>query len=226
MKKVLIVAFAILLVGSLSYGQDVMPNLSGGSTALLFSFDGLANLSATNFSGGFGAKYYLSSSMAVRAGLQFSSSSSKTPPFPGPTAGQISADATSSNTTIGIGGAVELHMGSGRVSPYLGVGVGFSTTSTETKTDDVATPPATLTVLTIKNAGGATTLTVYAMAGFEFFLWKELSLSGEYQLGFSSSSSKDLETTITGTPTVTQKQGSSSNFGINSQGFLTLAVYF
>ena len=221
MKKVLIVAFAILLVGSMSYGQEVMPNLSGGSKALLFTFGGLSTLNASNFGGGFGAKYYLASSMAVRGGIQFSSASTTTPANP-PT-GQSGLDGSTSSTTIGVGGAVELHMGSGRVSPYIGGGVGFSTTSTESKNVVVGVAPLTQT--TVKNAGGSTTFTVYGMAGFEFFLWKEVSLSGEYRLGFSSSSLKDQETT-TGATTTTVKQGSSSNFSVAAQGQLTLAVYF
>lgn len=209
-------------MGSVSYSQEVMPNLAGGSKALLFQFGGLNNLAANNFNGGFGAKYYLSSSMAVRGVLQFSSNSTSTPANPAP--GDVGADGSTSNTTIGVGGGVELHMGSGRVSPYIGAGVGFSTTSTESKNAATATPPATPTQTTTKNATGNTTFTVYGMAGFEFFLWKELSLSGEYRLGFSSTALKDVEVT-TGPTTVTTKQGSSSSIGINAQGVLTLAIY-
>jgi len=224
MKKVLVVVFAILLVGSMSYGQEVMPNLSGGSKALLFSFGGLSNLSANNFSGGFGAKYYLASSMAIRGGIQFSSATTSTPANPSPT--QVGLDGSTSLTTIGVGGAIELHMGSGRVSPYIGGGVGFSTRSSENKNAVVAAAPGPAVQTTTKNQFGNTTFTVYGMAGFEFFLWKEVSLSGEYQLGFSSTSNKDIETTTPPNPTVTVKQGSSSNFGVNAQGVLTLAVYF
>src|SRR3990172_2347784 len=156
MKKILLVALAILVIGSVSYGQDVV-----------------SNLAANNFSGGFGAKYYLSSSMAVRGVLQFSSAATTTPANPG--AGQVGVDGETSNTTIGVGGAVELHMGSGRVSPYLGGGVGFSTTSTESKNPATATPPAVPAQTTVKNNNAPTTFTMYAMSGFEFFLWKEAS---------------------------------------------------
>jgi len=223
MKKILLVALAILVIGSVSYGQDVVPNLTAGSKALVFTFGGLSNLAANNFSGGFGAKYYLSSSMAVRGVLQFSSAGTTTPA--NPATGDVGVDGETSNTTIGVGGAVELHMGSGRVSPYLGGGVGFSTTSTESKNPATATPPAVPVQTTVKNNNAPTTFTVYAMAGFEFFLWKEASLSGEYRIGFSSSSLKDVETT-TGATTTTVKQGSSSTIGIAAQGALVLAVYF
>jgi len=223
MKKILLTAFALLVASSLSFGQEVMPSLTGGSKALLFSFGGLSNLSANSYLGGFGAKYYLSSSMAVRAGLMFTSNSTTTPANPG--TGQVGVDGSTSNTTIGVGGAIELHMGTGRVSPYLGAGVQFSTTSTETKNAAVATPPAVPVQTVVKNAGGNTTFTVYGMAGFEFFLWKEVSLSGEYRVGFSSTSQKDQETT-TGPTTTTIKQGSATQIGIAAQGVLTLGVYF
>jgi len=222
MKRFLVAFVALILVGTISYSQEVMPNLVGGSKALLFQFGGLNNLAANNFNGGFGAKYYLASSMAVRGVLEFSSNSTTTPANPG--AGDVGVDGSTSNTTLGVGGAVEIHLGSGRVSPYLGGGVQFSTTSTESKNAATATPPATPTQTTTKNANGATTFTVFGMAGFEFFLWKEVSLSGEYQVGFSSTSMKDREVT-TGATTTTTKQGSSSNIGIASQGFLTLAIY-
>lgn len=223
MKKVLLVGIAVLTISSLSFGQDVMPNLAGGSKALLFTFGGLSTLNAGNYSGGFGAKYYLSSSMAIRAGVQFTNNGTTTPA--NPAAGQVGVDGSTSSTTIGVGGAIELHMGSGRVSPYIGGGVGFSTTSTEAKNAAVATPPATPVQTTTKNAGGNTTFTVFGLAGFEFFLWKEVSVSGEYRVGFSSTSMKDLEVT-TGPTTTTTKQGSSSTIGIAAQGQLTLAVYF
>ena len=223
MKRFLVAFMALILVGSISYSQEVMPNLAGGSKALLFQFGGLNNLAANNFNGGFGAKYYLSSFMAVRGVLQFSSNSTTTPA--NPAAGDVGVDGSTSNTTLGVGGAVEIHLGSGRVSPYLGGGVQFSTTSTESKNFATATPPATPNQTTTKNANGATTFTVFGMAGFEFFLWKEVSLAGEYQVGFSSTSMKDQEVT-TGATTTTTKQGSSSSIGIASQGFLTLAIYF
>lgn len=82
MKRFLIAFMALILVGSVSYSQEVMPNLAAGSKALLFQFGGLNNLAANNFNGGFGAKYYLSSSMAVRGVLQFSSNSTSTPANP------------------------------------------------------------------------------------------------------------------------------------------------
>lgn len=222
MKKILIVITALVLIGSVSFAQEVTPNLAGGSKALLFSFGGLSTLSANNFGGGFGAKYYLSSSMAVRGGVQFSSSGTTTPANPG--TGEVGVDGSTSSTTIGVGGAVELHMGSGRVSPYIGGGVGFSTTSTESKNAATAPSPGPPTQTTVKNAGGSTTFSVYGLMGFEFFLWKEVSVSGEYRLGFSSSSMKDVETT-TGTTTTTVKQGSSTLFNVAAQGQLTLAVY-
>ena len=116
----------------------------------------------------------------------------------------------------------------------MGVGAGFSTTSTDAKPTVVGTPP--LTQSETKNSGagqtvngttylGGTSIQVFGLAGVEFFLYKELSLSAEYQLGYMSTSRKDQEVTVAGTTTTT-KIGSGSNLGITNSGVLTLAVYF
>jgi len=232
MKKVLLVAVAILMLGSVSFGQDVVPGLAAGSKALLFSFSGFSFVGAGTFDGGFGAKYYLSESMAIRGGIQFTSASvtnSANPPT-----GQSGIDGSQSATAIGVSGAVELHLGKGRVSPYLGGGVMFTTTSTEFKPIVTGVPPLTQTTTKNSNGGetingtnyqGGTTFMVYGLAGFEFFLYKELSLAGEYRVGFASTSRKDQEFN-NGTTTTTTKLGSSSVIGITSQGTLTLGVYF
>ncbi|MBI4417419.1 MAG: outer membrane beta-barrel protein [Ignavibacteriales bacterium] len=232
MKQLLSCLLVLTLAAPVAQSQEVTPNLTGGSKALLFSFAGLSFLNAGNFDGGFGAKYYLSEAMAVRAGLQFATGSTTNPA--NPPAGQSGVDGSQSATQIGVSAAIELHMGKGRVSPYLGGGIGFSTTSTEMKNAVVGNPPPSQTTTKNSVAGeniggvnylGGTAFTVYGLAGFEFFLWKELSLAGEYRLGFTSTSRKDQEVTA-GTTTVTTKLGSSSGFSIASQGVLTLAVYF
>lgn len=232
MKRLIVAAMTICLGVSLSFGQDVVPSLGPGSKAMLFSFGGLSFLSAGTFDGGIGARYYLSGDMSVRAGLQFTSASqtfSANPPT-----GQSGADGSASATVIGVEGAAEWHMGKGRVIPYMGLGAGFSTTSTDSKPIAVGTPPLTQSETKNSSGGlsvngttyvGGTSIQVFALAGVEFFLYKELSLSAEYQLGYMSTSRKDQEVTVGGTTTTT-KVGSGSNIGITNSGLLTLSVYF
>ncbi len=232
MKKTFVVGMMLLMGTSLSVSQDVIPSVGPGSKAVLFSFGGLSFLSAGTFDGGVGARYYLNENMSVRAGLQFTSASQTTSANPG--AGQVGADGSASATVIGVEGAAEWHMGKGRVIPYMGLGAGFSTTSTDSK--PAVTGIAPLTQSETKNAqggltvngntySGGTTFQVFALAGVEFFLYKELSLSAEYQLGYMSVSRKDQEFIVGGTTTTT-KVGSASNVGITNSGLLTLSVYF
>jgi opacity protein-like surface antigen len=217
MKKVAILFTILILVGSMSFGQDVVQGPSAGSKGFLFSFSGLANLGAGTYEGGFGAKLYLSDYMAVRGMVQFALLSTKTPASPG--VGQ--ADGSTSDNTFGAGGAIELHFTKSRISPYFGAGIMFSTRSTESKA-----PGTAIYQTTIKNANGETSISIGALLGIEYYVTNGVSLSAEYQLGFTSTSNKDVEVSTPGSPTVTTKQGSSSAIGIGNSGLLTLAIYF
>jgi hypothetical protein len=232
MKKLFVVATILSLGASCSLSQDVVPNIRSGSTAVLFSFGGLSFLSAGTFDGGVGARYYLSQGMSVRVGIQFTSASETI--SANPAANQSGADGSNSATVMGVGGAVEWHMGRGRVMPYLGLGAAFSTASTDSKPVRVGAPP--LTQPETKNASGGltvngttyfggTSIRAFALVGVEFFLYRELSLAAEYQLGYMKTSRKDQEF-INGTTTTTTKVGSASNLGITNSGALTLSVYF
>ena len=231
MKKILL-PLALTTVISLSSVQDVVPSLAGGSKAVLFSFGGLAFLSAGTFDGGVGARYYLSDGFAVRAGLQFTSASQTNPA--NPVAPQTGEDGKASASAFGLSGAAELHMGKGRVIPYVGAGLGFTTTSTESKNIVVGNPPPAQTTTKNRTAGetvngtaytSGSALQVFGLLGVEFFLYKELSLAAEYRLGYMSTSRPDQEVT-SGTTTTTTKVGSGSTVGISNSGLLTLAVYF
>lgn len=231
MRVLLLVVAILVLASGAVQAQDVVPSISAGSKALLFSFSGLAFLNAGAFDGGVGAKYFLSENLAVRGGLNFVSASQTVPANPNPA--QQGIDGSISATTIGVSAAAELHMGKGRVRPFLGGGAAFAMTSTENKSDEVGNPPPAQTVIKNRIGGetidgtnyqGATTLSVFGLAGFEFFLYKEVSLSAEYRLGFTTSGLKDQEVTA-GTVTATTKAGTATGIGFASSGALTLAVY-
>ena len=233
MKKLIVVLAALSLLAAVAQAQDVVPNVSGGSKALLFSFNGLAYLGAGNFEGGFGAKYFLTSDLALRAGLSFGTAShtlatNPTPPLTG-------TDGSQSATMFGVAAGVEFHPGKGRVSPYFGGGAQFTTTSTEYKSAEIGNPPGPQDVYKNRSTGesingttyyGRTDISAYALAGVEFFLYKELSIAAEYRLGFMTGGAKDQEYTPGGGTTVTTKSGGTTAFGIESAGTLTLAVYF
>lgn len=232
MKKIFIVLFiSLLTVSSVSMAQDDnYPATASGSTALLFEFNGFDNLRANNFEGGMGAKMYFTRNLALRGSLQFAHANVDIPA--NPPAGQTGTDGSQSGTTFGLSVAVEYHLAQRRVSPYIGGGASFSSTSTESETATIGNTPQ----VTVKNRFGGenvngqtftagTEFGIFALAGAEFFLFRELSLSAEYRLGFSSLSQKDQEATV-GNTTSTTTGGSATGFGITSQGVFTLAFYF
>jgi hypothetical protein len=186
---------------------------------MLFSFSGLSVLGAGMFNGGFGGKYFIANSLALRGSLQFLTASQSTPANPSGT------DGSSSVTQFGLSAMVEYHLLKTRVSPYVGGGFSFSSTSTSDKA--VVNGPGAQT--TIKNGpvtfGGVSYLGglnfgINGLAGIEFFITKDISLAAEYLLGYSLFSQYDR------VAATTTKEGSTNSFGISSTGLLTLAFYF
>ncbi|MGB7568212.1 MAG: outer membrane beta-barrel protein [Chitinivibrionales bacterium] len=228
--------FCAMIPLSTYSADDVGSSVGLNSKAVLFSFDGLSTLRANAFDGGFGAKYFLTDVLALRGSLQFSTASQTITPATPPGPGQVETDGSNSATQLGLSVAAEYHLLKTRVSPYVGGGIGFSSTSTQLKSAGNATPPAVYTQTIVKDIGTGTTIAgvpydagfdfgVGGLAGIEFFITKEVSLSAEYQLGYSLNSPYDQQTT-TGAVTTTTKEGGTSTFGISSAGILTLAIYF
>jgi len=231
-RKILAIAGALVFTSSVCYGQDVKPDLKTGSKALLFQFSGLSVITAGTFDGGAGFKYYISPTTAVRGAVQLSNANNTI--AANPVAPATGMDGHQSATRAGLTAALERHFGSGRVSPYFGGGVMFATTSTESKNVVVGNPPPTQATTKNNTAGetingttylGGHSIGVFGLMGFEFFLRKEISFSGEYSLGYTSTSRSDQQV-VAGTVTVTTKVGNSNLLNIASRGLLTLAVYF
>jgi hypothetical protein len=217
MKKNIALFAVVLMVGSISYGQDVVQGQSTGKIGVLFSFSGLANLGAGAYQGGFGAKLCLSEYMAVRGMVQLGLASQTIP-----NAGPGGADGKKSANVLGVGGGVELHLMKGRISPYIGGGLSLSTTSTESSVGQ-GTVKNRLSGETVsgQNFQAVTEISIGGIFGIEYYVTHGVSLSAEYLIGFTSQSQKDEEY-----PGGTTKGGSGSLIGIHSDGALTLAVYF
>ena len=195
MRKLCAMVGALVLTASVSYGQgqEVTPDRASGSKALLFEFGGLSTLAAGDFDGGAGLKYFLSESTALRASLQLSTANADV--LANPVAPNTGIDGSQSATLVGFSLAVEQHMGTGRVSPYLGAGISWSTEDTESTNVVVGNPPGAQTTVLNRAAGetirgrtylGGRSVGLFGLMGFEFFLRKEVSLSGEYRLGYES----------------------------------------
>jgi hypothetical protein len=225
MAGVLSVAMAV----SFAYAQEVTPSVGAGSKGMMFSFSGLSNLGVNNFNGGLGGKYFLSEALALRAAILFAHAGQED--LANPPTGFVGTDGSRSATEFGLTIGAEYHMLKSRVSPYVGAELGFTSASTEQKSAGTALPPAVYTQTVTKNATGGLlgyyggmNIGIAAILGVEFFLTKELSLAGEYQLGFGITSRSDQEIT-TGPTTTTTKTGSTTAMGVSTTA-LTLAVYF
>jgi opacity protein-like surface antigen len=232
MKKVIALFAILLLVSSLSFGQEFVSGQAAGSKGLLFEFSGLNFLNANAYQGGIGMKLFMSDYTAVRGIVRFVLASETIPA--NPAIGQGSIDGTRTANEFGVGAALEIHLTKGRVSPYIGGGVFFGLASTDSK--NPVTGTGTLIQPETKNAGtgetingityyGGSMIQVGVLIGVEYYVTNGISLSAEYQLGFTSMAQKDEEITASGI-TLTTKNPSTSEIGITTAGALTLAVYF
>jgi opacity protein-like surface antigen len=234
MKKLFAVFVAFLMLCSIVSAQDMPAGNQAGAKSLNFTFLGLApfGLSGTGPGGGLGVSYFLSSEAAVRLGLQVGLNSA-TAPYNGAGAG---TDGDFSEFALGIGADYLMYMGGGRVKPYMGAGVGISLASNSGKQPVASGGTANEitngtpsdyagTGVTITNTPGLS-FGLVGIAGAEFYLYNEISLSAEYQLNlFSMASISDTEMK-SGNTTVTRKNGSATSIlGFGAAG-ATIHIYF
>lgn len=157
MRRFMFLLAVIFLVGASSSQSQTMRAAAQGEKALLFNFVGLNALSLNAYQGGIGAKYFLSDGLALRGLLLFGIDNKTVSTTP---------EATDNLFTFGIGGAIEYHLPiSSSVSPYVGGGLQFMTTS------------ETINSGSFKTTG--TTFGIGALMGVEYFFNQSLSLSAE-----------------------------------------------
>lgn len=233
MNKLILIPVLILCLTYSLYAQksDFTSPEYAGSKALLFEFEGLSLIKADNFEGGIGGKYFFTNNLAGRVGLQFGYSKETIPATVTP--GFIGIDGVRSGTTFGISLAAEYHLSHERLSPFIGGGLGITTTSTDSKPSLTypagAVPPGqpeTKDRIGGENVGGATYIagtdfSVFGLVGIEYFITEKIGLSAEYRLSFQSLSEADEVDngfTIRGNKV--------SQIQIASAGFITIAFYF
>ncbi len=220
---------ALVMVATTVFAQEVTTSVSTGATAVLFSFNGLADLGANAYNGGIGGKWYWSDTWAIRGGLLFAGASTSIPANPPP--GLTGSDGSVSGWRFGIEVAAERHLTKTRVSPFLGGGIGFSVARTESKNATLGGSQTTIkNNRTGENVNGwsfnaGSSISLFGLGGVEFFLTKEVSLAAEYRLILVSTSRSDEER-IEGNTTITTKLGSTTAYSVNTGGALVLAIYF
>ena len=199
MKLFMFIVLALMLVGTTAMAAEVPT--SRGDKAMVFMFNGLDDLSVDGYGGfyGFGARYYIADGTALRVGLQFGKLSHT----------DVDFDWEDDYNTYGVSAAYEKHMAGpcSSVSPYWGIGAGYSAFS-DKDTNDIGD------TATYSGSG----FTAVGLLGFEWGFTNCMTLGGEYGLGFSSSS-EDVEIVIGGV------SNTMNEHDYSGMGFATASVY-
>jgi|GEM_PF-777382 len=228
MKRMVAVLLVLALVcGTVLAAETAKPITKAGSKALMFDLGGLANLSAGNYEGGLGFKYYISNGFAVRVGLGFgmSSETTKNPSTVTPLPANQLSESELSGMTFTIAPGVQYNLvATNAVVAYVGGQVSF-TSSNQERTGNNAGMGVGFT----QGSSYKTSSSIFGAAAFvgvEWFAWENISFAGEYRFGFSSSSGKTESNSTNAS--ASQDAPSSTSFGLGSANSanLTLAVYF
>ena len=176
MKKLLLVLFIMAFAASMMFAGTPMTNQ--GDKSLGFTVNGLGNFGVggvnAGYTQGLGFNYFLSKDMALRANVGFSTSTTKTP------AG-AAGDNEVTGTTIGIRPGLVWHMApvAGSISPYWGVEGEFGWLKNTSK-------PAGGT----ESSNSGTLFGAGLFMGGEWYAWDGISFNAEYNLGFTSQTTK------------------------------------
>ncbi len=204
MKLFTFIVLAVMLVATTALAAAEVPT-SRGDKAMIFMFNGLAYLSTEAYGEyGFGMRYYIADGTAIRLGVQFGKSTFKNDDW----------NDEYRDSVYGVNAVYERHLAGpcSSVSPYWGIGAGYSTYTYKYEND----PGDTWT-------DSGTGFTGFGVMGFEWGFTECLTLGGEYLLGFQSWSS-DTESEIGGvTNTYNEVSGTFMGFGTAS---VYLSVYW
>jgi len=200
-------SLAVLLVLALSVSFAFAQNRTGDK-AILFEFDGLSFLNVYEYAGGLGFKTNLGD-LALRTSLLFGNISSEGA-HQSPNFGD-----KQSELELGLNLSLLYSLADETVSPYVGLGFGFG--YSKYKESDAHASDATI-FYEYEESGFS--IGVGLLLGVEVFVVKNLSISGEYQLGFESFSATSPS------PIGEDIKLSASNMGIRTGGMLILSAYF
>lgn len=215
-----------LIIGLVTFFLSLMPFEVANSevehprTGLRFTVQGLDYIGIGKVKGGIGFKAWLSDKAAVRGsfGLGLSSTTEKS----------TDEDLTDKKQTwneFSFGGGLEYHpMAGKRVSPYLGAGVSFTTSTTkEEPSIHKDHYPGTTKLYKWSSSGFG----MGGLVGVEFFMGDRLSLSGEYEVGLSLSTTKYKREVVPGQGVQQPKEQktTTSDFGVSTSS-LILTLYF
>ena len=224
MRKNLLVSGLMVFLGTLFLSlvpfEGANSEVEHPRMGLRFTVQGLDDVGVGKVKGGVGLKAWLSDKAAVRAsfGLGVNSLTTKS-------TDEDYTDYKEQGNELSFGGGLEFHpMAGKRVSPYLGVGVTFSTSvSDEEPSIHKEYYPGT-TKLRKRSSSG---FGIGGLVGVEFFMGDRLSLSGEYEIGLSLSTTKYKREVVPGQGVVQPKEQktTASDIGVSTSS-LILTFYF
>ena len=205
MKLSIFAIIAVMLMSTLAMAGEVPT--AKGDKAMVFMFDGLANLGLDSYGGtyGFGMRYYIDDGAAIRGGIQYGNWSET---LKADLEGY--EDEENTYTVYGLSAIYEKHMEGPcpSVSPYWGVGGAYSSFADNYK-DEYGE----------EWTNNGTGFAGFGVMGFEWGFANCMTLGGEYQLGFWSWSGETEEEDPPGRTTT------SHEFEGSFMGFSTASVY-
>jgi hypothetical protein len=211
MKKIIGILFFSAFIFTNAHSQESM-----GKFAIDFNFD-----PAAIFDAGAGpmfqmplikGRYFLSSDLAIRAGIGLGFGGDKT--YTNPANDDYTKD---SSFRLSIAPGIEKHFGSEKFKVYLGGEIPFSTYSTkvETKTGTTTTESKNIN-------GGYTGIGLNFVGGFDYYVFDNFYVGAEFAPGFSYR--KNKEVTVAGT--VTQKSSTNYNFVLSATSGIRIGIRF
>jgi hypothetical protein len=212
MKRALFIYIIGLCLTTTAFAQKT--EIGKGSKAVCFTFNGLSNLGLGTINGGIGGKYWISNDKAVMPIFLFGLNS---------TTVQAPTGMTNDNNSIlefGLRVNLEIHKPiSNSISPYYGFGIGFRSIS-NTRKPSIPTSNPTAGI-TQETKSSETTFIVGGLIGIEFFIRKNISLSGHYTFDFESGASTQKAALVAGEGVVQPAEGKTSTTKL---GFSTMSI--
>ncbi|HVO75556.1 MAG TPA: outer membrane beta-barrel protein [Ignavibacteriaceae bacterium] len=208
-----IFAFLILLSCTIAAQEtDNQKNDPQHNLGLLFSIN---DFKLNSFKGGAGLKFLVSDQVALLAVLKYSHSLNKLEP------GDLLSGSEDKISEYGFNAGTEVHFYfSNNISPYLAGVFGISSVNKNEKTESAS---YLMPIYSNEKISTSFSFSFELSFGLEYFLWENVSLSGQYNLGLSIASGEEEYKNPYSEPT--KMNIKAFDAGISS-GELIIAVYF
>jgi len=179
MKKLIILVVALIIASNSLFGAASLIKNTKDSQALLFTLNGLSELSSSGYSGGIGYQYYIVDDFAVRLGLGLNSENKK----------EFDPKNDSSSVPKELGlfaisfnpGIKYNFMSSSTIMGFVGAELSYSYKSYTNKHNDFKIDSPEFEEKTSIFGTGL-------FLGVEWFAWENVSIGAEYKLMFTTES--------------------------------------